>query len=79
MRAVCAIVVIAPRSDLPTLSTTMVLPISCARSRQLKKARAVFQAFHQHGNDFGRFVFEKEFRKITEVQIHLVAVADHDS
>ena len=44
---------------------------------EFEKSRAVFEPFHEHGDDFGVVVFEKKFGEVAEIEIHLVAVADH--
>ena len=77
MRAVCAMVVIAPRSDLPTLSTTIRLTQVVRPLGELEKARAVLQTFHQHRRHLGVVVFQKKLGEVAKIEIHLVAVADH--
>jgi hypothetical protein len=60
--------------DLPTLRTTMVLRNSWT-ARQFEKSRAVFQSLHEHRNNLGVLVFEKKFHEVTQVQVHLIAIA----
>ena len=43
---------------------------------EVEKPRAVLESFHENRRDFGGFVFQKEFHKIAQVQIHFIAIAN---
>ena len=44
---------------------------------ELQKSRSIFQTFQKDRDNPGVLIFEKELGEVAQIQIHLIAVADH--